>query len=191
MENRIILITGPKHSGKSLSARALGEKTGGEVFDLDEIIKKETGKSPRELFLEGTMIFKKAEAMALERLLAEMEGNSQPHSNPKIIASGGGLIDNGDAMELIYRHEEIVFVYLDISAETAWQRILKTVSVDGELPPFLRTENPRETHLALHRRRAEAYKALGGIIVASENKTPEEIAGEIFNTFKKDNNEDF
>jgi len=185
MENRIILITGPKHSGKSLCARALGKITGEEVFDLDEIIEKETGKSPRELFLDGQTIFRKAEALALERLFTGIGGDILSHPNPKIISSGGGLIDNSEAMELISRHEEIIIVYIDVPPETAWQRILNTASKDGKLPPFLDTTNPKETHLALHKRRAETYKVLAGITVAAENKSPEEIAEEIIKEILK------
>lgn len=209
MKNQLIIITGPKHSGKTLCARALGQITGGEAADLDEIVEQESGKTPRELYKEGPEIFRKAEARALASVLRlteqekEMPGEQTIRQSPKIriIASGGGLIDNPEALELLAklpvpteryvpterkvpteqevpsRHGRII-VYLDVSAGTAWQRILYTAA-GGELPPFLRTENPKETHLALHKRRAEGYKNLAQIIINAENKSPEEIAGEI------------
>ena len=183
----IILITGPKHSGKSLCAKALNETTGWEAVDLDETMEVQTGKTPRELFVLGQEIFKKAETLALSSALQFYEEKSQSfrcnqrlrQDRIRIIAAGGGLIDNNDAMALLTEPQvpprEIIVVYLDISAETAWQRI----SAEGELPPFLNTGNPREVHLTLHNRRAEAYKAMAGIIVSAENKSPEEIAREI------------
>ena len=179
LESRIILVTGPKHSGKSLCARALANAIGGEAVDLDEAIKKDTGKSPRELFLDGPEIFRKAEALALGRLFLGLEENNRAHPNPLIIAAGGGLIDNSEALALVSRHKETIIVYLDVLPETAWQRILDTASVDGELPPFLGTDNPKKTHMALHKRRAEAYKALAGITINAEGKSPNEIAKEI------------
>jgi shikimate kinase len=169
MKNRIILITGPKHSGKSVTARTLAGIMGESPADLDETIEKRTGKSPRELFKEGPEIFRKAEALALLSLLS---------GKARIIAAGGGLIDNQEALELLACTPEALTVYLEVSAETAWNRILYTAR-GGELPPFLNTPSPRKTHFALHTRRAEAYKTLAQITISGENKTPEEIAHEI------------
>ena len=182
MKNRIILIIGSKHSGKSLCARALSEIIGGEIVDLDELLEKQTGKTPRELFVEGHILFKKAEASALSSVIRRPV--SQAEGETLIIALGGGIIDNDEAMALISEAKvqsadrELIAVYLEISAETEWQRIMQT-SGDGELPPLINTNNPKETHLALHNRRAKAYKAVAGITVPTENKSPEEIAGEI------------
>lgn len=168
MNNRIVLITGPKHSGKTRCARALGEILGVKAVDLDELVKATTGKTPRELFHEGADVFRKAEAKALSSLLQA----------PVIIAAGGGLIDNTEAIALLAQCSEKIIVCLDVSAETAWQRILDNTA-GGELPPFLNTENPQETHLALHERRTKAYKALAHLVIDVENKSPETMAKEI------------
>ncbi|MDR0997648.1 MAG: hypothetical protein LBL70_01155, partial [Treponema sp.] len=67
----IILLTGPKHSGKTSAGRALvrllAEKTdpAASFIDLDELVEDRTGKSPRALYREGPEIFRKAEADAL------------------------------------------------------------------------------------------------------------------------------
>jgi len=175
MKNQIIIITGPKHSGKTLCAGALAKISGGVAADLDELVTKKAGKTPRELFKEGPEIFRKAEAS----VLASLALTAKSENSLIIIAAGGGLIDNPEALALLSQHKEIITVYLDVPPETAWQRILHTASVDGELPPFLKTENPKETHLALHKRRAEGYKALAQFTVPADNKSPEEIADEI------------
>ena len=170
MKEKIILITGPKHSGKSLAARALQKNIGWEALDLDELVEKETGETPRVLLKEGTENFQKAE----EKVLASLVKQSR-----LIIAAGGGLVDNSEAMTLLSSHSEIIIVYLEVAAATAWQRILNSAAIEGELPPFLNSENPQETHLALHERRARAYKLLAHLTIAAENKSPKEIAGEI------------
>ena len=184
--SRLVLVTGPKHSGKSLCSVELGKITGYKVVDLDELTEKQTGKSPRTLYIEGPEIFRKAEALALDALIRTFEplpGSeipSQPGSG-LVVAAGGGLIDNSEAVALLSRLlnssgcVELIVVYLEVSAETAWQRII----ADGELPPFLGTENSMETHLAIHRRRSESYKAFASITILAENKTPREIAMEI------------
>jgi len=188
VKDRIILIIGAKYSGKSLSARVLNGIIGGQIIDLDELVKKQTGKTPRELFIEGHVFFKKAEAQALAYVIQRQMPMPQPMTQTEgetlIIAAGGGIIDNDEAMALISEAKvkssdrQLITVYLEVSAETEWQRIMET-SGDGGLPPLINTNNPKETHLALHNRRAKAYKAIASIVVHAENKSPEEIAGEI------------
>ena len=198
--NRIILITGPKHSGKSTSAKALAELTKGEIYDLDKLIEAQTGETARELYASSVEAFRKAEAAALHSVIDQQEDKKQEANQQeakdqaeldakkiKIIAAVGGLVDNAEAMALLSRslHGDIITVYLDVSAETAWQRIMS----DRELPAFLEkgdpmVDNPRdfhplEIHQALHKRRAEAYKALADVIIFAENKTPVEIAEKI------------
>jgi shikimate kinase len=192
VKNRIILIIGANYSGKTLCARALNKIIGGQIVDLDELVEKETGKTPRELFIEGHVFFKKAEASALASVIQRQTPwpTSQAEGEALIIAAGGGIIDNDEAMALVSEAKvpsadrQLIAVYLEISSETEWQRIMET-SGDGELPPLINTNNPKETHLALHNRRAKAYKAAAGIIVLAEDKSPEEIAGEIAEQLSK------
>ena len=171
---RIILVTGPKHSGKSLCAKALGENLGMRFIDLDDLVTEQNGKPPRELFVMGPEVFQKAEAQALASLI-QNEGSL-------IVAAGGGLIDNSEAVALLSLPEApsktIITVYLDVSAKTAWQRIANDAE-SGGLSPFLNTDDPRETHLALHNRRAEAYKTIADIIILAEDKSPSDLALEI------------
>jgi len=196
VKKRIVLIIGAKHSGKNLCATALNGIIGGQIIDLDELVKKQTGKTPRELFIEGHVFFKKAEAQALASVIQRQMPLQMPQPIPQtegetlIIAAGGGIIDNDEAMALISEAKvpsadrQLITVYLEISAETEWQRIVDT-SGDGGLPPLINTNNPKETHLALHNRRAKAYKAAAGITVLAENKNPEEIAKEIAEQISK------
>ena len=127
---KTILISGPKHSGKTLASRALQKITGWEAADLDELIEKQTGKSPRMLFREGSEIFQTAEARALASLIGQNNPDERmkpdvPHGHQEflIIAAGGGLVDNSEALELLSPNKETIIVYLDLSAETAWRRI--------------------------------------------------------------------
>jgi shikimate kinase len=169
MEN--IFLIGPRHSGKSSAGRALARLCEGSFIDLDELIAERTGKSPRILYTEGPEIFKKAEAAALAAVLA-----LEP-SGPRIIAAGGGVIDNPEAIALLEKTATILPVYLNVSAAIAWERISGN---GGELPPFLNTENPRETHRELHERRAAACRILARLVIEGDGKNPEAIAREIW-----------
>lgn len=180
-----IILTGPKHCGKTSAGKALASLcSGGQqaaagglcVFiDLDEEITRRAGKMPRELYNKSPAIFQKAESDALTALIEE-GGADEGKANNRVIATGGGIVDNAQAVDL-FKTLDAVIVYLNLSAATAWQRIF----AGGELPPFLKTENPQETHFALHERRAAAYRQLADVVIDAERKTPQEIAAEIYN----------
>jgi len=170
---RFIVLVGPKHSGKTSAAKALALLLSCGFVDLDDYIAQRSGKSPRMLYGEGPEVFRKAEAGALAVLL---ESATAEVSSSLVIASGGGLIDNSDALSIM-GHYQTIAVFLDVSAGVAWERIRAA----GELPPFLRTENPEETHRALHERRAAAYRQLASLVIKANGKSSQEIAGEIRN----------
>ncbi|MDR2419300.1 MAG: shikimate kinase [Treponema sp.] len=167
----ILLLCGPKHVGKTSAAYEAAALCHSEFIDLDELITRQTGKSPRVLYQEGQDLFRKAEAAALASLMGQS-------SAPRIIAAGGGLIDNEAAIRLADT-DEVVVVYLAVSAATAWNRI----RTEKSLPPFLNTETPELTHRALHERRATAYHAFvqrkHGWVIQAEDKSPRAIAEEI------------
>jgi len=181
----IICLTGPKHCGKSSAALALKKLYGFDFFDLDSEIESFSGKSPRSLYKEGAEVFREAEAGALSRLLdglskdfaddsAAYAGEASKRAGA-VIASGGGIIDNGKALAVL-KSKPVRFVFLDVNAETAWERIKS----GGELPPFLLTDNPRETHRVLHERRAALYRKAAFLSVDCGNRSAEEIAAEIY-----------
>jgi shikimate kinase len=185
-----IVITGPKHSGKTNAGKALAKLVKVcEFIDLDELIFQKTGKTPRQIFTESEETFKKIEAEIVAELLHNHPLDKRL-GNGRIIAAGGGIIDNPDAMAALEEARKrkpadgfwnTIVIYLDISAGCAWGRITQTFSLQTgvELPPFLQTENPQETHRILHERRSAAYRQIAGVIIEAEEKSPEQIADEI------------
>jgi len=174
---RFIVLLGPKHSGKTSAGKELAALLSGGFVDLDDYITQRTGKSPRALYIEGPDVFKKAEAGALAAIF---EPEMPTSASPLVIASGGGLIDNPDALPLLKDNAAAVSVFLDVSVKTAWERIKKA----GELPPFLKTENPEETHRSLHERRAAAYRQFASLVIKADDKSSREIAQEIFDRMR-------
>jgi shikimate kinase len=168
-----IILLGPKHAGKSSAAAALAGLWGGEALDLDGLIERQTGRSCRSLYRAGPARFREAEARALEEALA-------PESGPRIIAAGGGIIDNREAAALLQNTRGILLVYLEVSAETAWARI----NASGDLPPFLDTADPRDAHRKLHERRGRAYQAMAHITVSGEAGSPEQTALDIYHKLR-------
>jgi shikimate kinase len=96
-----------------------------------------------------------------------------------VVAAGGGLIDNPEAVRLLQNEDRLRLVYLDLSPETAWERIRREADKSGELPPFLNGPAPQETHRALHIRRAGEYRRIAHHIIPAEGKSPDELAEEI------------
>jgi shikimate kinase len=210
----VIIIVGPKHSGKTCAGKALarlweedgapapegGKAAGPEdkkpaaaVFvDLDQLVEERNGKSPRLLYREGPEVFRRAEAEALRALLEENHPEQRPAGDPEegvaggrgriIAAAGGGLADNREALEILRKNPQALAVYIEVPAETAWERIRTAAEKTGELPPFLNTENPRETHRRLHERRGEIYRELAEITITAGN-TPEETAAALLRQF--------
>jgi shikimate kinase len=161
----------------------LAKLLGGEFVDLDDHIEALSGKSPRALYRESPERFRAEELRALEDLFpppnampgclaGDFAGES---AAPGVIAAGGGLIDNEAGRELLRSREGFCLVYLDVSVDTAWERISGAAAQTGELPPFLNTDKPRETHRLLHERRAEAYRKLCNLTIPGENRTPQEL----------------
>lgn len=164
-----IILTGPKHSGKTSAGKILASLYSCDFIDLDELVLQKTGKTPRQLYNEDAAWFQKAEAEALAATCRADRTEGQ-----RVIAVGGGIIDNLKAVDILKKMKAKI-VYLNISAATAWDRIAKE-----DLPPFLQTGSPQETHRILHERRAAAYSLLANITINVEDKPPDKIADEIF-----------
>jgi shikimate kinase len=172
---RIISLVGPKHSGKSSVGKELARLFNADFLDLDSSIEEKTGKSPRSLYKEGAEVFRKAEFETLREIF-----DSCSRTIPTIVlATGGGVVDNIDAV--VQLQQNTLIINLEVSAKTAWKRIVETSRHSGELPPFLQTENPEETHRELHERRSAAYKKLAAYSVNAEETNIEMIAQEIKN----------
>ncbi|MDR2802664.1 MAG: AAA family ATPase [Treponema sp.] len=176
----ILILTGPKHSGKTSVGLALSKITGGDFIDVDALIEKLEGVSARELYRQSKDIFQKAEFRAISTIQAKEETG-----NPVIVAAGGGLIDNDAAIKVLAKDGRVLFVYLEVSAATAWERIEQAARDGGGLPAFLDVENPQASHELLHERRAAAYKKQAGIVINAEGKTPRQLAAECFPVAKK------
>jgi shikimate kinase len=186
----IIVLTGPKHSGKTTVGCALARLLATGFVDLDALVEARTGKSPRTLYREAPAVFREAEAGALRFLAGASRGvppedcGGGDETAPPVVAAGGGIVDNRDALTILGGPEFRV-LYLEVSAETAWERIRGEAERTGELPPFLNTADPRETHRRLHETRAAACRALAEITVRGEGKSPEDIAGEFLTELQK------
>jgi shikimate kinase len=192
----VIVLIGPKHSGKTSVGRELARLLAFPFYDLDAFIEESTGRSVRSLYSAGPELFRHAEEAALEALLFLPEGRTNQSegnagvlttggidSTNGILATGGGIIDNPGALALfgkgsVQEESRHTIVCLDVPVQTAWQRITSA----GELPPFLRAETmdaSMEKHRLLHQRRSDACRKFSQFCVPVGEKLPGELAAEI------------
>jgi shikimate kinase len=175
----MIVLIGPKHSGKSSVGVELARLLNIPFYDVDALIEERTGLSPRSLYNTGVEHFQREEAAALAVLAENAADNGNGgadganSSHNAVVAAGGGITDNSAAVSLLKNGHLIV--YLDVSAQTAWRRIASA----GELPPFLTAETPQasmEKHRLLHERRANDCRAIANVVINAAQETQAKIA---------------
>lgn len=141
MLRKNIFLMGIKHCGKSTQARLLSKFYSCPAFDTDDLIFEMTGKSPREIYNEfGKDSFLEAETNACIFLQKKLEGRFS------VIATGGGICNNSNAIEIIKNNG--ILIFLDSEEEIAIQRILKEIEInqDGTLenvPAYIAKEQPK------------------------------------------------
>ncbi|MDR1374268.1 MAG: shikimate kinase [Treponema sp.] len=173
----IVVLIGPKHVGKTSAGRVLASLRGDAFIDLDVLLEEQTGSSPRELYRRGPDIFRRAETDALARALTP---DFKAGVSSRVIAAGGGIIDNPPALDLL-RTSLAALVYLEIPPETAWERIRQS----GGLPPFLAAADPETAHRELHLRRGALYQKIAHITAAADRGSPDVMGREIDRLLKE------
>ncbi len=110
-----IVITGFMGSGKSTIAAAVADELSCPLIDLDDVVTRKTGRTPREIIDdEGERSFRLTEAYALESV---MRGRQSV-----VIALGGGTWLNEQNRQLIENYKAVTF-WLDAPFELCWSRI--------------------------------------------------------------------
>ena len=157
-----IALIGLMGAGKSAVARALGDRLGGAVEDLDRNIEARAGCSVTEIFeREGEPAFREHERAALEAAIG---------SGPAVIACGGGLVL--DPANRVRLRESCRTVWLEVSPTEAGRRI-----AEGAASRPLLAGGPLEARLeALLRERAPLYESMAEIRIEAEGGAPDEIA---------------
>ena len=154
----VLIILGIKHSGKTTLANQLGEKKNYIVFDLDVEMKKNfypTYSSLRKGYKAlGKQYFMKSEYLALKMILSEL--NKSKDNKKAVIATGGGICDDKDALDLIksnnFKNLTIKTVFIQVPESILFSRIMKT-----GIPPFLEENNIKESFHLLFDKREKLY----------------------------------
>ena len=160
-----ILLVGLKHSGKSTVGRALARDLDVAFFDLDDEILRlcDYAGTIRELYqMVGGSAFRGLEAEAAHALA----------DRSAVVATGGGTIENDEAMAVLQRVATVVF--LDVSIEILVERVFR-----AGVPAFVDPSRPEDDFREICERRRQ--RCLGGsdFRIVADDRSPTEIATQI------------
>jgi shikimate kinase len=162
-----VFFTGFMGAGKTTIGKALAERVGVKLVDLDEFIEKKYNKTIREIFEEeGEKTFRKYEHEALLQLI-DFNG---------IVTTGGGVVTSENNRQLMRKNGLII--YLDCSVD----EILSRLKQDTTRP--LLDGNKEEQVRSLYQERQVKYRE-ADYIVSTSGKSIKEIVSEIINRASK------
>jgi shikimate kinase len=164
---RLVILIGPRGSGKTSVAALLAERLGWGWVDADEVLEQRAGSSIREIFAsEGEFGFRKREAEVLQELC---------RLERKVIATGGGAILRADNRDRLRQSGIVIWLTADV--DTLWQRICGDAG-SAERRPALGVGGREEVASVLAARHS-FYRDAAHCTIDTAAKTPAEVAQEV------------
>ncbi|WP_071393722.1 shikimate kinase [Bacillus tuaregi] len=168
LHEKSIVFVGFMGVGKTTIGKLVAEKLNRDFIDVDEVIEKEFGMTPREIFeAYGEKTFREREK-ALSISLSK-----QPS---QVISLGGGAFLNEEIRQACLENSHVIF--LDLSWE-AWKERLSLI-LDSR--PVLQNKSLEEIEELFYSRQ-KAY-SLSHIKVSTDHLNEEEAANHIMESLK-------
>lgn len=162
---RPIALVGLMGAGKSAVARVLGERLGAAAADLDSMIEAIEGMSVAELFeRSGEAWFRRREGELLDQAI---------RSGVRVLACGGGIVLDPARREML--RERCRVVWLQVSPAEAARRVAAEVGKR----PLLAGAEPESRLASLLAEREALYAQVAEACVATDGRTPEQVAGDV------------
>jgi shikimate kinase len=158
----VAVVVGPPGAGKSTIGKAVAALLGVPFADTDDLIEATAGKPIPEIFFDdGEPAFRELEVAAIAGALESFGG---------VLALGGGAILHEGTQRLLAGHT-VIFLSVELSDA------VKRVGLGAGRP--LLSINPRATLKYLMDQRRPLYASVATHTVATDARTPEEIAAEV------------
>jgi shikimate kinase len=160
-----IILMGYRCTGKTSVGRLLAAKLQRPFFDTDELIKKNTGKSVREMVEQkGWGSFRQEE----KRLVGNLAGK-----DGSVIALGGGAVLEEENVGNL--QTKGFFIWLTANVHAIRERMIGDGKSPDQRPPLSGADGPEETQ-ALLRIREPLYAKIADCRVDTSNRNVEEVA---------------
>ena len=164
----VCVLVGPPGAGKTTTGEALAGLLGVPFTDTDAVIERTAGKPIPDIFVDdGEAAFRALERTAVAETLESFDG---------VLALGGGSILDERTRAALAGH---TVVFLSVELADA----VKRVGLGAGRP--LLTINPRATLRHLMEQRRPLYAEVATHTVATDGRTPAEIAAELAATLKR------
>lgn len=165
-----IFLIGFMGAGKSTVAKELHRMLNVKCLEMDQMIVEALGMPISEVFDRyGEEYFRDAETQTLIDLKGEL---------PAVVSCGGGIVIRKENVAHMKEAGKIVF--LTASAETIYERVK-----DSTERPVLNGNMNVEYISELMEKRRPKYEAAADILIATDDKTVEEICEEIIANVNK------
>jgi len=166
-----IILLGFMGSGKSTTGRELSQLTGFQYWDMDQWIEEKNGKSVSEIFETfGESYFRSEEQESMEWI------KKRTHY---VSSLGGGAWLSENLREVLLALGWCV--WLKVSPVQCFQRVGENLS---KRPLLAKNQNPLNHITQLLEKRSPLY-SLAHFSIETDNKTPKEVATEIYETILK------
>jgi shikimate kinase len=157
---RRIVLTGFMGSGKTTVGPLVAERLGWTFVDVDDVIAAEAGTTIPEIFRsEGETAFRRRERETIASLARGAE---------LVIALGGGAIEDGATVRLLFTDPCTLVVHLEVKLETTLARCKGT----EHLRPVLADEANLKGR---YERRLPFYR-MAHVSLHVDTMTPDEVA---------------
>lgn len=159
-----IILIGFMGAGKTTVGKLLSEETGMDHIDFDDKIVEEIGMTIQEYFdLYGEAAFREKETAVLKRYL----------DHNQVISTGGGIVMRPENRELLKQMAPVV--YLKTKPESFISRLKQDHTT---VRPLVVSKSAEEIE-EVFEPRIPLYEESASFIIETDNRTPEEIVGEI------------
>lgn len=158
-----IILTGFMGTGKSTVGRLVADKLKIPFFDVDDTIKRQTGRSISQLFQDkGEAAFRALESATIQELSMQEKA---------VIATGGGALMNAQNRDFLERNG--ILVCLTARTGTLLERLK-----DDLTRPLLTGESMQERIDRLMQERQAVY-AMCPVQVLTDDKTIAQVAQDV------------